>query len=79
MTERYSLKMLASVYGVSEATIRRNVAQMKKTGRWPKAIIRSGGVWVDPVAYEDFLCRKEMNPERRTSGGREKGSCRLVG
>lgn len=59
MITRYSTKMVASIYGTSESTVRRNLSQMRAAGLWPKAIIRQSGVWVDPEAYDDFLSWKE--------------------
>lgn len=55
----YTIKELASVYGCSERTISRRVAEMEKSGLYPKAVLAGAGrLRVDDNSLLDFLQRR---------------------
>lgn len=53
-----SVKALAIQEGCSERQIYRNVCEMEATDMYPNAIKESGGLKIDPEAYNSFLCRR---------------------
>ena len=53
-----SVKALAIQEGCSERQIYRNVCEMEATDMYPLAVKESGGLKIDPEAYNRFLCRK---------------------
>ena len=53
-----SVKALAIQEGCSLALIYQNVKQMEETGMYPNAVKESGGLKIDPEAFNSFLCRK---------------------
>lgn len=53
-----SVKALAIQEGCSERQIYRNVCEMEATDMYPYAVKESGGLKIDPEAYNSFLCRK---------------------
>ena len=53
-----SVKALAMQEGCSERQIYRNVCEMEATDMYPYAVKESGGLKIDPEAYNSFLCRR---------------------
>lgn len=53
-----SVKALAIQEGCSERQIYRNVCEMEATDMYPNAVKESGGLKIDPEAYNSFLCRR---------------------
>lgn len=61
-----SVKALALQEGCSVSTVMRNVHRMETSGMYPKAVKESGGLKIDPEAYNDYLCKER----RLKTGGR---------
>ena len=55
-----SIKMLATKYNCSTDTIRRRVAEMEQSERFPFAVRRVKGVEVDDEQFERFCCTRRM-------------------
>ena len=53
-----SVKMLAVQEGCSVDTVFRNYRAMEQSGLYPMAVKQSGGIKIDPEAYNDFLCQR---------------------
>lgn len=53
-----SVKALAMQEGCSISTVWANVRKMELTGMYPNATKESGGLKIDPEAYNSFLCRR---------------------
>lgn len=53
-----SAKALALQEGCSVQQVYRNVHELELTGMYPNAIKESGGLKIDPEAYNSFLCRR---------------------
>ena len=53
-----SVRALAMQEGCSEKQIYRNIAELERTGMYPDAVKESGGLKIDPEAYNSFLCRR---------------------
>lgn len=53
-----SVKALALQEGCSVDQVYRNVHELELTGMYPEAIKESGGLKIDPEAYNSFLCRR---------------------
>lgn len=53
-----SAKALALQEGCSVQQVYRNVHELELTGMYPDAVKESGGLKIDPEAYNSFLCRR---------------------
>lgn len=53
-----SVKALALQEGCSYQLIYQNIKEMEATDMYPYAVKESGGLKIDPEAYNSFLCRK---------------------
>ena len=53
-----SVKALALQEGCSVQQVYRNIYELEQTGMYPLAVKESGGLKIDPEAYNSFLCRK---------------------
>lgn len=53
-----SVKALALQEGCSVDLIYLNIKEMEATDMYPYAVKESGGLKIDPEAYNSFLCRK---------------------
>lgn len=53
-----SAKALALQEGCSVQQVYRNVHELELTGMYPEAVKESGGLKIDPEAYNSFLCRR---------------------
>ena len=53
-----SVKALALQEGCSVQQVYRNIYELEQTGMYPYAVKESGGLKIDPDAYNRFLCRK---------------------
>ena len=53
-----SVKALAMQEGCSVQQVYRNIYELEQTGMYPLAVKESGGLKIDPEAYNSFLCRK---------------------
>jgi len=53
-----SVKALAMQEGCSVDLIYLNIKEMEATDMYPYAVKESGGLKIDPEAYNRFLCRK---------------------
>ena len=53
-----SVKALAMQEGCSYQLIYQNIKEMEATDMYPYAVKESGGLKIDPEAYNSFLCRK---------------------
>ncbi len=53
-----SVKALARQEGCSVDLIYLNIKEMEATDMYPLAVKESGGLKIDPEAYNRFLCRK---------------------
>lgn len=53
-----SIKMLAKKYNCSADTIRRRVAEMEQSERFPYAVRRVKGIEVDDEQFERFCCTR---------------------
>lgn len=53
-----SVKALALQEGCSVKQVYRNVHELELSGMYPDAVKESGGLKIDPKAYNRFLCRK---------------------
>lgn len=53
-----SVKALALQEGCSVDLIYLNIKEMEATDMYPYAVKESGGLKIDPDAYNRFLCRK---------------------
>ena len=53
-----SVKALALQEGCSVDLIYLNIKEMEATDMYPYAVKESGGLKIDPEAYNSFLCRR---------------------
>ena len=53
-----SVKALALQEGCSVQQVYRNIYELEQTGMYPLAVKESGGLKIDPEAYNSFLCRR---------------------
>ena len=53
-----SVKALAMQEGCSVDLIYLNIKEMEATDMYPYAVKESGGLKIDPEAYNSFLCRR---------------------
>lgn len=53
-----SVKALAMQEGCSVDLVYQNIYEMEAIGMYPLAVKESGGLKIDPEAYNRFLCRK---------------------
>lgn len=53
-----SVKALALQEGCSYQLIYQNIKEMEATDMYPYAVKESGGLKIDPEAYNSFLCRR---------------------
>lgn len=71
-----SVKALAMQEGCSEKQIYRNIAELERTGMYPLAVKESGGLKIDPEAYNRFLCRRRRTKVDLKKNKTEKKSSR---
>lgn len=50
-------KMIATIYGCSESTIRRRMIEMEATGRYPYGLRKVKGTEISREDFDDFVCR----------------------